>query len=217
MMRRIVPVAAVVIALTALSANAQLELLGKRNAVLEGIQLTSEPSGALGEKINSCYFIFREKPTNFFYEIDHKEGHLAFEFSDVVKGASPIGSAAYLPIKGFRVDQKRVNANADVKGLKPEWHDHVVVTLDMEAIPKDIAVTEEYSVISFSYKWCTDGSECKEYQWRPNTGRNILIASLAGVGGVAAAGVVIALLLEPEEEDEDLPINDKDLPQRIPY
>jgi hypothetical protein len=141
---------------------AQGNLMPNQNALLEGVQISSEPSSVEGEKVVTCYFIFRDKPTSFFYEMKAKEKKLVFEFHDVKKGAAPIESLAEPPIKGFVVEEQRVDVNAEIQGLTPEWHDVTKVVFDLEALPV-ITVNEEYSVISFSYKWGTDPSRMEEY------------------------------------------------------
>ncbi len=42
------------------------------NAVLEGIQLSNEPSKEVNENIVTCYFVFKNKPSSFFYEVKEK-------------------------------------------------------------------------------------------------------------------------------------------------
>ncbi len=198
-------------------AAAQLDDLGAaQTAVLEGVQISSEPSTEPGEKTVTCYFIFREKPSSFFYEIKAKENKLVFEFNDVKKGASPIQSVSEPPIKGFTIRQDRVDVNKEIRGLKPEWHDVVYVTFSLDAIPR-ITVKEEYSVISFSYKWSTDPTRTEEYvadKGRPKW----LIPTLSGVGGAAVAGVIIALLVGGDDEpDGPEALDTTDLPIHEPY
>lgn len=204
------------ILLLACAAGAQLDDLGTQTAVLEGVQITSEPSTEPGEKTVTCYFIFREKPSSFFYEIKAKDKKLVFEFNDVKKGAAPIQSVSEPPIKGFTIQQDRVDVNKEIRGLKPEWHDVVYVSFSLDAIPR-ISVKEEYSVISFSYKWSTDPSMADKYV--DDSGRpKWLIPTLSGVGGAAVAGVIIALLVGGDDVDEGaLPLDTTDLPLREPY
>ncbi|MBD3242115.1 MAG: hypothetical protein GF331_16105 [Chitinivibrionales bacterium] len=197
-------------------AGAQLDDLGTQTAVLEGVQITSEPSTEPGEKMVTCYFIFREKPSSFFYEIKAKENKLVFEFNDVKKGSAPIQSVSEPPIKGFTIRQDRVDVNKEIRGLKPEWHDVVYVTFSLDAIPR-ITVKEEYSVISFSYKWSTDPTMAEKYV--EDTGRpKWLIPTLSGVGGAAVAGVIIALVAGGDVEPEPpQPLSTDDLPVHTPY
>ncbi len=183
-----------------------------QNAILEGIQLSSEPGEKSHEKIISGYFIFRDEPTSYFYETNLKEKKIVFEFNDTEMGTSPIPSAKEPPIEGFRIEQTKINTNADIQGLNPEWHDVVRVSFFMEAIPH-IVVKDEYSIVSFSFKWSTDPERRKEYVQENKTGKVILF-SVLGLGAVG--GGLLAYFLsksgEPEEEPEQpLPV---DLPQR---
>jgi hypothetical protein len=185
--------AVLVVALSATLAAGQNDAGAVSNAVLEGIQISSEPGTEAGEKVVSCYFIFRDKPSSYFYEVKKSEKKLVFEFNDVKKGASPIASMAESPIGGFAVDEKRVDINKDVRGLNPEWHNVTVVTFTLEAIPI-ITVNEEYSVVSYSFKWGTDPSKMQKYVEKDNKKKWVWIGTLGGIGAAAAAGVVIAVL-----------------------
>lgn len=215
MYRTIALAAATAVTMFVAGASAQDE--ATQNAVLEGVQLSSEPGTEQGEKVVSCYFIFRDKPSSFFYEIKDKEKKLVFEFNDVKKGVSPVESMSEAPIKGFEVGEKRVNVNEQVQGLEPEWHSVVTVTFALDAIPI-ITVNEEYSVISFSYKWGTDPSKMDKYVQKDNKKKYWLIGGLAGAGAVGAAVAVIAVLGGDDGGDgEDPVLDDKDLPVHTPY
>jgi hypothetical protein len=181
-----------------------------QNAIIEGIQLSSEDTDVPGEKIISGYFIFRDKPSSYFYEVKLREKKIVFEFNDTRTGSSPVPSASELPIKGFKIVQDKVDVNKEVKGLKPEWHDLIRVTFDMEAIPQ-IHVNDEYSVISFSFKWSTDPAKVAQYIVKDNTPKIILWSS-AGVGGLGL-GTLAYFLLRKEPGPEKLgPLSKEDLP-----
>ncbi len=183
------------------------------NAILEGIQLSSEPGATPDENIITCYFIFRDKPTSYFYESNVKEKTISFEFNDVVLGSSPIPSQDLPPISKFKIRQQKVDANREVVGLKPEWHDVVVVTFTLEKVPQ-ISVKDEYSVISYSFNWSNDPGKQKG-----------LVAAAPGLkhpgwfwgsvsGGVlAAGGAGLYLFLNREEEGGE---NGQVVPQEIP-
>jgi hypothetical protein len=185
-----------------------------QNAVLEGVQLSSEQGEEADERIVTCYFIFRDKPTSYFYEAKPKENKIVFEFNDTQLGASPIPSMQEKPIQGFRVEPVKVDVNAEVKGLTPEWHDVVKVSFFLDAIP-EIAVKDEYSVISFSFTWTTNPDKIKNYvQADESKKRKALLFSIGGGVGLAAAAGVIYYFLQPGPEEngpEDLRIDD--LPQ----
>jgi hypothetical protein len=209
---RVVWVACVVLVCAGFKVSAQEDLSLTRTAKLEGVQLSSEPGTEAGELVNSCYFIFRDNPSAFFYDLKKKEKKLVFEFTDVVLGEAPIESATLEPIKSFTVEARRVNANVDIIGLEPEWHDIVTVTFDLSRLPR-ISVTEEYSVTSFSFKWSSDPSRiCKYAADCRDPGKIALIAG--GAGALVAGGIVAAvLLIEPEEPTPaPQPLDPTDLP-----
>jgi hypothetical protein len=181
-----------------------------QNAILEGIQLSSEPGESSDEKIVTCYFIFRDKPSSYFYEALPKEKEIVFEFNDVEVGSSPILSAKEPPIQGFRFQSQKIDANKEVVGLNPEWHDILKVHFFFDAIP-EITVKDEYSVISFAFKWTTNPEKVKQYTQRYGVNKPLLI-SLIG-GGIAIPAVVALVLLSKNDgPDEPLPLSIEDLP-----
>ncbi|MBD3318148.1 MAG: hypothetical protein GF344_20385, partial [Chitinivibrionales bacterium] len=131
-----------------------------QNAVIEGVQISSEQGAEPHEKIITVYFIFRDEPTSYFYEAQHRGKKIVFEFNDTEMGISPIPSAKEPPIQGFRIEQDKVDINAQIRGLKPDWHDLVRVSFFMDEIP-EITVKQEYSIVSFSFKWSTDPDKVK--------------------------------------------------------
>jgi hypothetical protein len=184
-----------------------------QNALLEGVQLSSEAGSKPGEKIVSCYFIFRDKPSSFFSEVNHREKKLVFEFYDSKKSSAPIPESVEAPVTRFVVEEKRVDLNKDVKGLNPDWHDLLTATFYVDHIP-DITVNEEYNIISFSYKWTTDPSALKEYVVKDK--RRLVVPITLATGGVVAGAFLTAYLLKPPPppeleilEDNDLPIRSK--------
>lgn len=176
-----------------------------QNAIIEGVQLTAEPGERPDEKIISGYFIFRDKPSSYFYEVKLREKKLIFEFNDTRVGSSPVPTASEPPIKGFIIEQGKIDVNKAVKGLMPEWHDLIRVVFDLEAVP-DIHVNDEYSIITFSFKWTSDPEKQKKYIVKDQTPKVILWSS-AGVGGVAL-GAVAYYFLRPDKNIKPL----KDLP-----
>ena len=175
-----------------------------QNAVLEGIQISKEPGDKQGENIITGYFIFRDKPTSYFYETKRKQKLIEFEFSDVVKGSSPIASIKEPPIQRFKIDAKKIDINKDVVGLNPEWHDVVKVTFYFEDLPK-ITVKDEYSIISFSFKWSTTG-EVDEYRDEERSKAPLLIAIFGGVGAAGAAGLVLFFTKDPGGDETPDPL-----------
>ncbi|MFW6221306.1 MAG: hypothetical protein ACOC4C_02475 [Fibrobacterota bacterium] len=181
-----------------------------QNAILEGIQLSSEPGEREDEVIISGYFIFRDKPTSYFYETNLKEKKMVFEFNDTEMGSSPIPSAKQPPIKGFRIEQTEVNVNEDIQGLKPEWHDVVKVSFFMDAIPH-ITVKDEYSIVSFSFKWSTDPEKLEDYVQESQTGKVVLF-SVLGLGAVGGGLLAYFLTNQPPPPEEEKPLGIGDLP-----
>jgi len=185
-----------------------------QNAVLEGIQLSSEPGQEAHERIITCYFIFRDKPSSYFYEAKPKENKLVFEFNDTELGASPIPSMQEKPIQGFRVEPIKVDVNAEVKGLKPEWHDVIRVSFYMDAVP-EISVKDEYSVISYTFTWSTDPSKQKAYMAvdAGQKSKTLMFSIGGGVGLAAAAGVVWYFLQGGKTPDKTPELSIDDLPR----
>jgi hypothetical protein len=179
-----------------------------QNAIIEGIQLSSEPGDKSEEKIISCYFIFRDKPSSYFYEVKAKDKKIIFEFNDTKTGSAPIPSTAEAPIKGFTTEQRKIDINKEVKGLKPEYHNQVRVSFQMEAVP-EIHVVDEYNVISFSYKWSDNPGKASNYVVK-NDSKKVIIWSAAGVAGIGAGvlGYYIYTKPKPKPPIGDIPIDD---------
>lgn len=181
---------------------------GFQNAIIEGVQLTAEPGSQPDEKIIAGYFIFRDKPSSYFYEVKLKEKKLIFEFNDTRVGTSPVPTVSESPIKGFTIEQGKIDVNKAVKGLKPEWHDLIRVVFDLEAVP-EVHVNDEYSIISFSFKWSYDPAKQAKYTMKDQTPK-VILWSTAGVGGIAL-GAVTYFMLKPKkgpEELTELPVDD---------
>lgn len=192
--------------------NQPVQESGFQNAIIEGVQLTAEPGSVPDEKIIAGYFIFRDKPSSYFYEVKLKEKKLVFEFNDTKVGSSPVPSASESPIKGFVIEQGKIDVNKEVKGLKPEWHDLIRVVFDLEAVPM-VHVNDEYSIISFSFKWSTDPDKLGKYILKDQTPKVILWSS-AGIGGIAL-GVATYFFLNKEKEEPLMPLSTDDLPMHI--
>jgi hypothetical protein len=182
-----------------------------QNALLEGVQLSSEAGSKPGEKVVSCYFIFRDKPSSFFSEVNHREKKIVFEFYDSKKSASPIPEAVESPISRLVVEEKRVDLNKDVKGLNPDWHDLLTATFYVDHIP-DITVNEEYNIISFSYKWTSDPSALKEYIVKDK--RKLVVPITLATSGVVAGAFLTAYLLKDDQPPGPEMLNANDLPFR---
>jgi hypothetical protein len=182
-----------------------------QNAIIEGVQLSAEPGDKADEKVVSCYFIFRDKPSSYFYEVRAKEKKIIFEFNDTKASAAPVPSTAEPPITGFTVEQRKVDVNKDVRGLKPEWHTQIRVVFSVDYIP-EIHVNDEYNIISFSYKWSTDPNKVNQYVVKDNT-KKIMLVSTASVGGVGAGILTWYLFFRPQHPPEGA-IDTTDLPSR---
>ena len=183
-----------------------------QNAVLEGIQLSSEPGKVADENIVTCYFIFRDKPSSYFYETKKKLNKLVFEFNDTQKGTSPIPSTKQSPIEGFEIEQKKIDVNREVKGLNPEFHDMISVTFSLTAMPL-ISVTDEYNVISFSFKWSTNAAKQVTLTSKEGKANPAVVTTLTG-GGILLLGAAVYLYLRlrppppvptPDIDTSDLP------------
>lgn len=182
-----------------------------QNAVLEGIQLSSEPGKVADENIVTCYFIFRDKPSSYFYETKKKLNKLVFEFNDTQKGTSPIPSTKQAPIEGFEIEQKKIDVNREVKGLNPEFHDMISVTFNLTALPQ-ISVTDEYNVISYSFKWSTNPAKQASLTSKEGKANPAVVTTLTGGGvlilGVAGYFLYKAIVKQPIQPPPDLDTND---------
>jgi hypothetical protein len=178
-----------------------------QNAIIEGIQLTNEKSEASDERVISCYFIFRDKPTSYFYEAKVRDKKLIFEFNDTKTGSSPVPTSSEYPIKGFKIESGKMDINKDVKGLMPEWHDMIRVIFDVDHMPK-VHVSDEYSIISFSFKWTSDPTKYKLYTVKDNS-RKVVAITTATVGGALLGGGAYAIwkIVQPPPAPEAVPID----------
>lgn len=179
-----------------------------QDAIIEGIQLTAEKSETTDERVISCYFIFRDKPTSYFYEAKVRDKKLVFEFNDTKTGSSPVPTVSEFPIKGFKIESGKMDINKDVKGLMPEWHDMIRVVFDMDQMPK-VHVSDEYSIISFSFKWTSDPSKYKLYTVKDNS-RKVVAITTATVGGALLGGGAYAIwkIVQPPPAPEAVPYGD---------
>ena len=179
-----------------------------QNAIIEGVQLSSEPGEKSDEKIVSCYFIFRDKPSSYFYEVRAKEKKIVFEFNDTKASSAPIPSTAEPPVKGFATEQRKIDINKEVKGLKPEYHSQVRVSFQLDAVP-EIHVVDEYNVISFSYKWSDNPAKAQKYVVKDGS-KKVVIWSSAAVAGIGAAALGYWIYNRPPAPTPlgEIPIND---------
>jgi hypothetical protein len=180
-----------------------------QDAVLEGIQLSSEKGTSADEKVVTCYFIFREQPSSYFYDTKVKDKKIVFEFNDTQLGITPIASTQEIPIEGFRIEETKVNTNEAVQGLTPEWHDVLRVFFSLSDIPQ-ISVKDEYSIISFSFKWSSDPAKVTQYVVKKKD-HKVLLFTTIGVGLAAGAGAAWYFLQPPPAVDttaKPIPIDD---------
>jgi hypothetical protein len=182
-----------------------------QDAVLEGIQIASEDGKIAGEKIVTCYFIFKDKPSSYFYEVKKKSKKMIFEFNDTKKGTSPIASIKEAPIDGFTIEEKKVDVNKEVKGLKQEWHDLVSVSFDMRKLPP-IDVKDEYNVISYTYKWTTDPLREDQYAIKDEGKKNLVIWGSIGGIGLIGGGILVYKATSGSSKQTDGPLDISNLP-----
>jgi hypothetical protein len=180
-----------------------------QNAVLEGIQLSAEKGTVADETLITCYFIFRDQPSSYFFDSKLKEKKIVFEFNDTELGITPISSTQETPIENFRIEQTKINTNEAVQGLTPEWHDLLRVIFTVSDMPR-ITVKDEYSIISFTYKWSNDPAKKTEFVVRKKKPIPLIVASI-GVGLAAGAGAAYYVMTKPVPPDttpKPIPIND---------
>jgi len=184
---------------------------GIPTAVIEGVQISAEPGERADEKLISGYFIFKDKPSSYFYDVKLKEKKIIFEFNDTRTSGAPVPSVAEPPIKGFSVEDRKINVNKDIKGLKPEYHNQIKVIFDLVAVPI-IHVSDEYNVISFSYKWTTDSTKLDKYVIKPAKKWPWIV----GVGtALAGGGVAAYFILQPPPPEIIEDLSTDDLPLHI--
>jgi len=183
-----------------------------QNAILEGIQFSEEEGSSENEFTVYCYFIFRDTPSRYFYDLRSQDKKLIFEFNDTEIGSSPIPSKAQPPITGFDIEQKRIDANAEIKGLTPEWHDMVKVTFNLSHIPR-LTVNDEYNVVTFSYPWTKDESKLDDYIQQPEKGPGKWIIISTASGGAIGLGAFLAWkFFGNPDDDEPTELSIDDLP-----
>jgi hypothetical protein len=180
------------------------------DAVIEGLQVSVD-KGAQDEVFVSCYFIFRDKPSSYFYNIDRKENKLIFEFVDARAGSSPIAALEQAPIKEIVIEEDQSNANKEIKGLNPEWHDVIRISFELEYLPV-ISVTNEQNIISFSYKWTTDSEKIPLYLHKDKFPMVFWLSG--GVLGAIGGGVLTYFLLPKKDNVVSNVLSKEDLPQR---
>jgi len=183
-----------------------------QNAVIEGLQVTVEENAEVENEITvTCYFIFRDRPTSFFYDIDRKENKLTFEFVDARTGTSPIAALEQAPIREIVIEETQVDANKAIKGLNPEWHDVIRISFELEYLPV-IAVSNEHTIISFSYKWTTDPANIKPYLHKDKFPLVFWVSG--GTLGAIGVGVLTYFLVPKKDTVIDNVLSVDDLPNR---
>ncbi|MFP4012846.1 MAG: hypothetical protein ACLFVQ_02065, partial [Chitinispirillaceae bacterium] len=183
-----------------------------QNAIIEGVQVTTEEGASSDEKVITCYFIFRDNPSNYFYEVDHKNKQLVFEFNDTRTGSSPVTTIKEDPITGFEIEETQVDANAEIEGLNPEWHDQIQVTFNLEKIPV-FTVSDDQDIISFKYKWTTDPEKVANYVQKDRF-PTVFLWSGVGLGSLGVGLLSYFLLKKPPEPFNDPTLSRDDLPVR---
>ncbi|MCL2183229.1 MAG: hypothetical protein FWB85_07145 [Chitinispirillia bacterium] len=184
-----------------------------QNAVIEGLQVTVEENADVEDEITvTCYFIFRDRPTSFFYDVDRKDNKLTFEFVDARTGSSPIAALEQPPIREIVIEEAQVDANKSIKGLNPEWHDVIRVSFDLEYLPV-ISVSNEHTIISFSYKWTKDPAKIKPYLHKDKFPLVFWVSG--GTLGAIGIGVLTYFLIPKEDKTFNPVLSTDDLPNRV--
>jgi len=189
--------------------NKQKEVSDFPNAVIEGLQVSVENGSVQDEITVTCYFIFRDKFSSYFYNIDRKENKLTFEFVDARTGSSPIAALEQAPIREIVIEEDQTDANKSVKGLNSEWHDVIRISFELDYLPV-IAVTNEQNIISFSYKWTTNAELIPKYLYKDKF--PLLFWGSAGVLGGIGIGILTYFLTKKEPPPEDHTLTTDDLP-----
>jgi hypothetical protein len=187
------------------------EMSDFQDAVIEGLQVSVDKSSVNDEIVVNCYFIFRDKPSSYFYNIDRKENKLTFEFVDARSGSSPIAALEQAPIREIVIEEDQTDANKDVKGLNPEWHDVIRISFELEYLPV-ISVSNEQNIISFNYKWTTDSEKIPQYLYKDKF--PLIFWASGGVLGAIGGGVLAYFLWPKKETVIDRVLKIDDLPSR---
>jgi len=182
-----------------------------QDAVIEGLQVSVSNGTVQDEIFVNCYFIFRDKFSKFFYSVDRKENKLVFEFVDARTGSSPIAALEQAPIREIVIEEDQIDANKDIKGLAPEWHDVIRITFELDYLPV-VSVSNEQNIISFGYKWTTDSDKIQQYVYKDKF--PILFWGSAGVLGAIGSGVLAYFLLKPVPQPPSNVLPTDDLPNR---
>jgi len=188
----------------------QKELSSFPNAVIEGLQVSVENGSVQDEITVTCYFIFRDKFSSYFYNIDRKENKLTFEFVDARTGSSPIAALEQAPIREIVIEEDQTDANKSMKGLNAEWHDVIRISFELEYLPV-ISVTNEQNIISFSYKWTTNSEMIPKYLYKDKF--PLLFWGSAGVLGGIGIGILTYFLIPKKEQVVDNTLSTDDLPE----
>ncbi len=187
------------------------ELSDFPNAIIEGLQVSVENGVVQDEIVVTCYFIFRDKFSSYFYNIDRKENKLTFEFVDARTGSSPIAALEQAPIKEIVIEEDQNDANKSVKGLSAEWHDVIRISFELEYLPV-ISVTNEQNIVSFSYKWTTDSEKVPKYLYKDKF--PLLFWGSVGVLGGIGGGILTYFLIPKKVPVVDNVLSLDDLPAR---
>jgi len=183
-----------------------------QSATLEGIQTTSQTGQKPSETNVSYFFVFKDKPSSYFYEFDVKNKKLIFEFNDAQLADSvsqnPVQNA---PVTGITVTQKKVDVNSQVKGLTPEWHGLVTATLSLTKIPH-INVKDDKNIISFDYLWTSDTAQEKNYESQKPVGKKKYLL-WGAIGGVGVAGIAVGIIAG-SGKSQSSQLSTNDLPVR---
>jgi len=191
--------------------NPRKELSEFQDAIIEGLQVSTEKGATDDEVIVTCYFIFRDKPSSYFYEVNRKERKLTFEFVDARTGSSPVAALEQAPIQEIVIEEDQVDANKEIKGLNPEWHDMIRISFQLEYIPV-ISVSDESNIISFKYKWTSNSEKITQYI---EANRFPLVFWISGgtLGGIGI-GVLTYFLIPKKDKVIDPRLDISDLPVR---
>ena len=173
------------------------EMSDFQDAVIEGLQVSVNNGTVPDEIIVNCYFIFRDKFSRYFYNVDRKENKLIFEFVDARTGSSPIAALEQAPIREIVIEEDQIDANKDIKGLTPEWHDVIRITFELDYLPV-VLVSNEQNIISFSYKWTTDSEKIPQYLYKDKF-PTVFWVSGGVLGGIGAA--VLTYFLIPRKDN----------------
>ncbi|MBD3421386.1 MAG: hypothetical protein GF398_14815 [Chitinivibrionales bacterium] len=162
-----------------------------------------------GDSLYTLSFNFSDKHPQFFYNVDTRGEKIVIEFLDAETkfGAYPEVNAG--PLRGIQVAPKRVDKNAAIKGMNPDWQFNLEVTVECSPPPRPKTLQVEspyFRQVNFTLPWPESKAARKELYAYDQTTKKIVTWSLIGAGVIGAGAAGIALFVTSQQEDPEEPL-----------